>query len=139
MIPKHNQQVKCFLKNSLCIEGLVQSWDDEQVVLKTASGEKLLVICHPKEEILMFEVTIEKLEEPKYPPTIQMKPVRLEEQFEELKLEPPTDLRNKKLGELKILLNEEDRKALATRLQSHTIKGDVAPAQYGIPSFLKGK
>ena len=47
-------KVKLFLINSLSVEGLVESWQDQQVVL--ISNNKRLVINDPQKNIIMYYI-----------------------------------------------------------------------------------
>ena len=40
MTPEKGQQVKCILRSSLIVEGIVQEWSDTQVVLKALDDSK---------------------------------------------------------------------------------------------------
>ena len=134
--PNYGQQVKVFLKNDLCIDGVVKEWNKDNVILE--KNNKMLIIYHPTETILMVEIELIK-SPPKEAPTRQIQKVKLEEKFKEVKEQPPSNLKNKNLAQLKNLLNEEERKELAEKLSTHTITNEVKPVDYGLPKFLSLK
>jgi sRNA-binding regulator protein Hfq len=134
--PNLGQQVKVFLKNDLCIDGIVKEWNKDNVILEKNS--KMLIIYHPTETILMVEIEIGK-SVPKETSPRQVQKAKLEEKFEEVKEQPTSDLKNKNLAQLKSLLNEEERKELSEKLSTHTITNEVKPVDYGLPKFLSLK
>ena len=72
MIPQPGQHVKCFMRSTMVLEGIVENWSDTQVVLKSLDGENLMIVHRPVEDILItkvilgesLEISKEKIPEP---------------------------------------------------------------------------
>jgi len=120
MEPQPNQTVKIFFANSsLQVEGIVFFWSNEKVILKTLDNDSSLIIYNPSSNILMVKI----IDQAKKSPSVMTQD--LQEKFEQVKESPSNDsLRIKKLADLKILLQEQERKIIAGKLKTHHIDPD---------------
>lgn len=132
--PKPGQHVICVLKNSLVIEGVVDNWGVKECVLKSIDGENLLIITSPS-EIVLIKV---RLKEPAKPAEIvkdlEKSKVEIDHKFKETVDEPTSNMRLKKLSELRILAKQAEKAIIANKLRNHE-PSDVGPVQYGLPNF----
>ena len=119
---EQNQHIKCVFKNGTLIEGLVESWTKEEVVLTSLDGESKLIIMHPDDDIMLIKLVLkssqkESVEKPKLNLT------ELEEKLEEVYAQPSDDPnRITTMAELKIQLSEAEKQITANKLKDWNIK-----------------
>lgn len=148
------RHVKCFLRNSTVVEGIMEGCSTV-IQLRSLDGKSLLIIHSPEQDIILTKVllpkeTAEQAGEPevkvdKYPPNELLSQGVLEDPFTNLmatgKEEPldPMTLKAKTMAELKIQMAEEERKIIANKLKDHHPNTSQAPRKvtYGQPGFLK--
>ena len=147
MTPEVGQRVKCFLRNGNVVEGSVQSWLPDEVVLLSLNGETLMIIHNPKQDILMTKVVLSEASEqtaeiPKSKPTFPVVAATLEEGFHLLTTEEDDDvdpmaLRAKSTAELKIELAKQERKIISEKLRDHHPDTQMPRRKiYGYPRFF---
>jgi hypothetical protein len=130
------QHVKCFLRNSAVVEGIVIEWD-KTIELQSLDRKSILIIHHPDEDIILTKMllseethqNVQSLEQAfkKLPTT--------EEVAEDEKLDPMT-LQAKSAAELRIELAKQERKILVEKLKDHHL-GQTQRVEYGQPKFIK--
>jgi hypothetical protein len=134
MIPQANQQVKCILKNGALVEGFVQEWSDQEVILRSLDGESILIVTHPREDIVLIRILLEIPENIEQPAKVK---TELEEQFQQAYEEPSgDDLRTKRLAELKVLLLKQEKKIVAEKLKDHNLSQSPGLTQYHYPGGM---
>lgn len=57
---EQGQHVKCFMRSTMVLEGLVEEWTDAQVVLKSLDGQSLMIIHSPGADIMITKVVLEE-------------------------------------------------------------------------------
>lgn len=138
MIPEVGQHVKCLLKGGAVAEGIVEEWFNNYVKLRSCDGTGIFIIHHPNEDIVLTKIILDddiaNYKEPAEPPSQPSS--ALEAQFLQTLQEPVSNLRTKKLAELRVELAKQDRKIIADKLKDHHIS-EVKKVQYGVPGFLK--
>jgi hypothetical protein len=116
------------------IVGKIEKWSEEIIYLKSVNGKGITIITHPERDIsfINYELTnnSEKIEE------VKQILDNTNELWEETLKQPISDLKNKRLAELKILANKAEKDLIASKLKDHTI-GEVKKVTYGTPQFLK--
>lgn len=124
------QYVKIVFRNSTQAEGTVESWSDKESVLVSADQFSKFVIFNTQEDVMAVKICFET-------PIVEVKK-KFEETVEEFKrvyAEPSDDeFRNQNLAQLKILMNEQEKKIISEKIKSHTITNS-RPTQYGLPSI----
>jgi hypothetical protein len=137
MIPEVGQHVKCMLKNGALAEGIVEEWYNNYVKLLACDHSSIIIIHHPEEDIVLTKIILDDDIAVQYKEPAETPPKNsAEAEFQKIVREPSSDLRNKRLAELKVELAKEERKIIAEKLRDHHI-GEVKKVQYGIPGFLK--
>lgn len=63
MIPEQGQRVKCFMRSTMVLEGIVQEWADTQIVLKSIDDQSILIVHHPNEDIILTKVVLQEPQE----------------------------------------------------------------------------
>jgi hypothetical protein len=127
MIPQKGSHVKCVMRNNLVLEGVVESWSDDQSILRSLDDSSLSIIQHSLEDIVVIKVILKK--------PLQTKK-ELEIKFEEEVKKPSDDnLRLKNIVELKNMLNNQEKKIIAENLKNHHI-GEIKKINYGQPGFF---
>lgn len=148
MIPVKNQYVKVIFKNSIQAEGYVETWSENQVILRADEGLSLLIIQDPQADIMLVKVFPEPEEQTNVPepqPVITEEVKRkedIDQDFEEVKREAEIDqyLKAKTLLELRKLQMEQDRKIISEKLRDHTPSpSQVKVPKYELPGFFKKK
>lgn len=132
MILSPGQHVKCILRNSTVIEGIVESWTTQQVQLKSLDQKSLLIIHHPAEDIVLTKVLLQVDEIPQQFESVEIQPPTV---ADEEKLDPMA-LRAKSIVELKIELARQERDIIAKKMKDHHPEAP-RKVQYGYPQFLK--
>lgn len=133
MILTKGQYVKVVFQNSMAMEGIIDSWSDEKSLLIASDGKSSCLIMNTKKDVMLVKIT-EKL--PTHNELVK-EATQLEQQFEQVKLEPSSDdLRIKKLANLKKMMIEQDRKIIAEKTRGHITTGQQA-VQYGYPTTFR--
>lgn len=117
MILEKSQHVICCLKNNAVLEGTVENWSDEEVVLLSLDGQSQLIITHPKDDIIFVKIILhsfrnKKVSEIKNEISKELK-CALEEKDE--------DLKTKSVHRLKSLLIEQDKKIIKEKTKDHQL------------------
>jgi hypothetical protein len=136
------RHVKCFLRNSTVIEGIVEEWGTT-IQLQSLDGQSLLIIHHPEQDIILTKVLlseevvepVEELENKTFEPKPQF-PLEMSEGDEEL---DPLTLQAKSIAELKVEMAKQERKIIADKLKDHYPDTMRAPRKvtYGYPGLFK--
>ncbi len=63
MMIEVGQHVRCFMRNSMVLEGIVDNWTAGEVVLKSIDGKNLMIVHHPLDDILVTKVVLKADEE----------------------------------------------------------------------------
>src|ERR1700679_3910433 len=63
MIPQQGQHVKCFMRSTMVLEGIVEEWTDSQVVLKSLDEKSLMIVHRPVDDIVLTKVILEEPQE----------------------------------------------------------------------------
>jgi hypothetical protein len=126
------QSVKILFRNNASVEGIVDTWEVDNYVLKSLDGKSFLIIQNPNQDIVLIKVIIN--DTAKVTVTDHIKPINVEpENTEELN----KDLRYKKLAELRIAKIEQEKKIIAEQLKSHTITNTAPIGKYIIPNIKR--
>lgn len=141
-----NEHVKCFLRNSTVIEGIVISWSANEIQLQSLDQESILIIHNPAQDIVLTKVLLSDAPD-QLPENLPAKPkfsertATLEEAFELLAAEEPEvdpmALAAKSTAELKVELAIQERRILAKKLKNHHFTEAPGKIAYGYPGFLK--
>lgn len=117
--------VKLLFKNGVWVEGIVQSWSDNESILKTSDNSEIIILS-PKENLMLIKKMQKK------------NPKLIKEQFEKLAESPSDDIsRITKMADLKVMLNQAEKEIILEKSRSHTVSGDVRNVEYGNPGFFK--
>jgi hypothetical protein len=114
MQPQINQHITIVFNNQIQLEGILYSWNNDEIILKSLAGTNTIVILNV-DEILFYKVN-EATEQYKH---IVEKPIK-----------DITDL--KKIAELKIELNRIEKEEAREKLSSH-ITTNTSKVNYGTP------
>lgn len=121
MIPEVGQRVKCFLRNSMALEGTVENWSDTQVILRSFDGESLMIIHTPSTDIVMTKVLL-SVEPAPLRSSDNSSPVQqhISRKLQEV-LQPTENqqLNEMNLEQLKALSKQQDREILAQKKLEH--------------------
>lgn len=128
MNPQKGQYVRCILRNNMIIEGNVESWSSGKSTLRSSDGNSISTIQHTSQDVVAFKIILKT-------------PIRvkkdLEEKFEQTQQLPSNDeFRLKNMAELKILMTEEEKKAISEQIKDHHINNN-RKVIYEQPGFLK--
>lgn len=123
MTPEVGQHVKCFLRNSTVLEGKVENWTKDEVVLKSLDDQSILIIHRPLEDIMMTKVVLIELsqiveDKIKSIPESQEK---IKHKLHEVLAEPSEDpeIQKKSIAELRAMVIEQDKKIITQKQQVH--------------------
>lgn len=126
MIPEPGQHVKCFMRSTMVLEGVVESWTDAQIVLKSLDGQSIMIVHRPAEDIMLTKVVLSAPEEiaeetPKREVPKELDAKRdIREKLQEV-MTPTGDIEIDKLNieQLRQLVHDQDRKIIAQKRREH--------------------
>lgn len=159
---ENGQYIKLLFRyGNLTIEGVVESWEKDNYIIRSLTDESLMIIQSPQEDIMVIKImpVMEPAED--NPPVVDlakdcgikvilgalpkindtgMKPEKVSQAIvrDALGAEEITELelRTKKLAELHLMKIKADREMVANRLKDHTIS-ETRKVEYGLPGILK--
>lgn len=125
-----NQHVKCLLKTGIWLEGIVQNWSKDLIILKTLSGKNLSIIHGGEADIafttLVLEAPSKPIPQSEYHNIVSKKikeAVSVPAEQEELK--------KMTIKELLILKREQEQKILEEKMGGHVPDGQFKISQDG--------
>jgi len=126
-------QVTISLSNGQLLTGKVENWSSENISLRTSPEAGITIITHPERDIVFvyYKENIEKNIQP-----VEKILDQSNQEFEKVLNEPFSEIKTKKLAELRILKSKAEKEIVASQLKSHTIS-DVKKVNYGIPNIKK--
>jgi hypothetical protein len=132
------QHIKILFRNRLSEEGIVQSWDNREGVLKSLDGKSLMIIQHPNRDILAIQVILENPQESKdkAEQSISKTAGDIIKSIQNSDSQEIINDHIKTIAELKKDLDEQERKIVAEKLKDHYI-GSTGKAKYELPGFCK--
>jgi LysM repeat protein len=147
MIQYKDKYVKLLLTGNIVVEGLVQEWDAEKVILLSEDNSTTSIITHPKDDIRVVKVINNQVKPvevvtKKNTSSLHVSPfavnnTELHQKFEETYDMPvEDDMRLQNLSQLKKELIKQDLKIIAGKIKSHTID-EVRKVNYDYPGFFK--
>lgn len=150
MIFTTGTHIKCLLRTSTVVEGIVQDSSSDEVVLKSLDGKSLLIIHQPEQDIVLTKVVLfeedeeipQENEESKSVEPVCDGSERTSEQVfckidtNEDPDEDPIALHVKSIAELKVELAQQERKIIAEKLRDHHLQGP-RKVIYGQPGFFQ--
>lgn len=140
--PEVGQHVKCLLNNGTLVEGTVQTWTNEEVVLLSIDQKSMLILPYPARDIMLIKIVLDdaKSVEPEEKPKVKLPKSDLEQRFEEVRALPSnTPGRTETLAELRIQLAETERSIVTEKLKEHHIGAPGGTKYRNILNLKKGK
>jgi len=132
MIPQQGQYVKIFLRNSMIIEGLVEEWTDQQVVLKLLLSDESFAIVHrPGEDILVTKVGTQPTPVQTDKPSSEIRQEIVATLKEAIKPEVEPEIQKMNLTQLRQLVVQQDRKIIEEKRKEHF--GSVGASKMAVP------
>jgi hypothetical protein len=120
MIPDKGHHVKCVMRTSLILEGVVEEWTEARVVLRSIDGESLTIIHHPTEDILLTKVMlIEPIPEEKAKPNLTEAQEKIKSKLHEVQAEVEPELQEKNIAELRDMVKEQERQIIISKRREH--------------------
>jgi hypothetical protein len=123
MTPEKGQHVKCFMRSTMVLEGIVEEWTDARVVLKSLDEQSILIVHQPLEDIMLTKVVLEEpqeksIEKPK--PELPEIKRAVKDKLEEV-LHPTNDEDLDKLNiqQLRQLVVEQEKKIISEKVKEH--------------------
>lgn len=134
MTPTRGQHVRCFLKIGTMVEGIVEVWSDQQVVLRSLNERSLFLISHPDEDIVLIELVLPEREVSEIQVAIKAKLQEVQNPTED------TEINNSHIQQLKKMVREQDKKIMFDKVKEHGIseaKHKRYEDKYELPGFFK--
>lgn len=127
MTPQPGQRVQCFLRiGAIVIDGIVELWSDEQVILQSIESEKKIIIHSPLADIVATSVFpgAQPMEEKQLPEIKQAIQAKMREiSSQPLDIEP--ELKELSVKQLRLLALEQERKILQDKQKEHFSSSSV--------------
>jgi hypothetical protein len=149
MIIQKGQHVKCFMRSTMVLEGIVEEWADVEVVLKSLDGKSIMIVHRPVDGIALTKIVLEE------PEILEEDAKKIPKEWSEIKHEmkskldqvmQPTgepDIDRLNLEQLRTLVQEQDRKIIAQKKKEHF--GNPGAAKRAVPystpksAYMPGK
>ncbi len=112
-----SQHVICCLKNNAILEGTIESWSDDEVVLLSLDTLSRLIIPRPKEDIVFVKVVLESLKQKELPEIKQ----HISQELGQVLQEEDVNLKDKSIRHLKALVDEQERKIIKEKIKDHQL------------------
>ena len=126
---EQGQHVKCFMRSTMVLEGLVEEWTEAQVVLKSLDGQSLMIIHSPGTDIMITKVILEEPQEipeetverklPQEWRGVQPKEWIQEKLAEVLEPTGDEDLDKLNVEQLRRLVQEQEKQMIAQKKKEH--------------------
>lgn len=134
----NGQHVKCFMRNGMVLEGIVEEWLPGQAVLKSLDGKSLMFVHRPGDDILLTKVVLEEpeviSEEKKVVEETERKEHVRQKLTEVLQPDVEPELQKKNIQELRQMVQEQDRQIIANKTKEHFgSPGAGRTTQYSTP------
>jgi hypothetical protein len=141
MIPQIGQHIKCFFRNGAVIEGIVESWDIT-ATLRSFNDQSLLIIPHPKEDIMLIKIL--PLKEIVKTADIEPLPVEgpqvIKNKLQEVREIIEPELKNKSIKELQRLIIDQEKKIVEKKIKQHYSGSSGSKTNYSSQiDFLRKK
>ena len=132
MIPDKGHHVKCVMRNSLVLEGVVEEWSEARVVLRSIDGESLMIIHRPAEDILLTKVMlIEPISEKKVEHNLTEAQEKIKTKLQEVQQADDPELQEKNITELRDMVKEQERQIMINKRREHF--GSPGSAKRAVP------
>lgn len=129
MLPIQGQRVKCFMRSSVVLEGIVEEWTEACVVLKSIEDNSFIIVHRPAEDILITRAWNETSTPKKELPEIKKE---ISEKLRETISQPiESELNKKNIVQLRQLVIEQDKQIIAQKKKQHF--GSVGAAKMAVP------
>lgn len=143
MTPEYGQHVRCFMRSTMVLEGIVENWSDTQVVLKSLDGQSLMIVHRPVEDIMLTKVVLQEIEEipeeKETPKEWTETQHNIREKLQEA-LHPSgdADLDKLNLDQLRHLVHEQDKQMIAQKKKEHfgTAGNSKRAVHYSSPTYI---
>ncbi len=138
MTPEKGQQVKCYLRNNVVLEGIVEDWSDAQVVLQSLDKQSLMIVHRPADDIMLTKIVLgeEPQEIPVDKPAPSLPEVQegIKQKLQETQVTKDPELQEKNLKELRQLVVEQEKQIIANKTKEHFgTAGASKTTQYSSP------
>lgn len=120
MIPDKGHHVKCVMRNSLVLEGIVEEWSEARVVLRSIDSESLMIIHRPADDILLTKVMLTELipeKKVEHSPTEAQEKIKAK--LQEARLADDPELQEKSIAELRDMVKEQERLIIVNKRREH--------------------
>lgn len=143
MIPQKGQYVKCLLRSSLTIEGIIEHWSAEEVQLKSFDGERLILVHGGIVDILLTTVLLNPI---KKVPTKELPEIKQEIAKKLRKIIEPEEkdpeMQKLDIKQLQALVQEQEKQIITQKQREHfgSVGISKQAQSYTLPlDLLKGK
>jgi len=139
MTPQKDQHVKCFMRSSMILEGIVEEWSEKEIVLKSLDGDSIMIVHHPAEDVILTKIIINNSAEK---PTQELPKIagQIAEKLKDIiQSNENPEINKLNLDQLRILSKRQDAKIIAEKKKEHFGEiGNVKMPEYSNP-ILKRK
>jgi hypothetical protein len=114
------QHVKCFMRNSMILEGIIEDWALAEVILKSLDGKNIIIVHRPTEDILLTKIILQEDTVNALSTKISETKQEIREKLQEV-LQPTGDVENDKLNlkQLRRLVKEQEKQMIANKKKEH--------------------
>ena len=120
MIPDKGHHVKCVMRTTLVLEGIVEEWTEVRVVLRSIDGESLMIIHRPAEDILLTKVMLtEPISKEKVAHNQTEAQEKIKAKLQEVQQIDDLELQEKSIAELRDMVKEQERQIIINKRREH--------------------
>lgn len=137
MISLVGLHVRCFLRSSMVLEGVVEEWGKERVVLKSLEDQNIIIIHSPSSDIMITKVIENKILKKQETTEIKQE---INKSLKDILDNPEDDLKDLKLKHLRSLVIEQEKNIISQKRKEHFSlgkKGEGYSKQQSIVSLIR--
>lgn len=145
MTPEKGQHVKCFMRSTMVLEGVVEDWTDAQVVLKSIDGQSIMIVHRPVEDIMLTKIVVtepQEILEEKSQENLPEEKQEIREKLQEV-MAPTgdTEVDKMNLDQLRRLVSEQEKQMITHKKRMHfgTPEAPKKAVQYSSPFNTRKK
>lgn len=138
MTPEKGQQVKCYLRSNVVLEGIVEDWTEAQVVLQSLDKQSLMIVHRPTDDIMLTKIVLgeepQEIPADKPEPSLPKVQEGIKQKLHEVQETEDPVLQEKNLEELRQLVVEQEKQIIANKTKEHFgTAGASKMTQYSSP------
>lgn len=119
MIPETGQRVKCFMQSGMVLEGTVEIWTSEQVVLRSLDEQSLMIVHRPGQDIILTKIALTQEFTKIQSESTDTSEKQIKEKLEEVQTIEDPLLKDKSINDLRKMVIAQERDIITNKTKEH--------------------